>query len=456
MNGISASHLIVESGGEGVVAHVGLHALGCFADRLGLGDALSSRIPPTGERFPLHDRGKVLVHTALMMAGGGESCADIEHLRLQSDLFPSVPSDSTVFRTFHELSAEMRVGISEAMADMRAKVWSRSSLTTRKDPVILDIDASLVEIHTDGKEKAGPTYKGGFGFHPMFCFSEDTGEVLAGVLRPGNAGATTVADHVGVLDQAIAQLPGAIAAGHRVDDDARTVNRTVVVRADSAGCSEGFLSACRARNVTFFVTARSNPQVSTAIGDAIGIEGVWEPALTQAGEPREGASVCELTSLINDHKLPEGTRLIVRREPLHPGAQRSLFPSLEFRYWGFYTDAVGSPVELDATMRAHAHVENHIARLKDSGLCRMPFTSFAANASWLMTVAMSADLVRWFQLLCFDGSWVNARPKAMRWGIFHAPGRLIHRSRQRVVRIIAGWPGTDALLDAYKRIALLT
>ena len=140
------------------MAHVGLHALGCFADRLGLGDALSSRIPPTGERLPVHDRGKVLVHTALMLAGGGESCADIEHLRLQSDLFGSVPSDSTVFRTFHELTASTRAGIAGAMAEMRDTVWSRSSLTTGTDPVILDIDSSLVEVHTDGKELAASTF----------------------------------------------------------------------------------------------------------------------------------------------------------------------------------------------------------------------------------------------------------------------------------------------------------
>ena len=376
MNGTSASRVIVESGGTGVVAHVGLHALGCFADRLGLGDSLSRRIPATGERLPLHDRGKVLVHTALMLAGGGESCADIEHLRLQSELFPSVPSDSTVFRTFHEFNAVTREGIAEAMAEMRSKVWSRSSLTTGKGPVILDIDASLVEIHTDTKEHAAPTRKGGFGFHPMLCFADATGEMLSGLLRPGNAGANTAADHVTVLDQAIAQLPTEIATGHRAGDDADQTERTIVVRADSAGCTEAFLSACRARNVSFFVTARSNPQVTSAICDAIGIDQVWEPALTQDGEPRHGASVCELTSLINDHKLPDGTRLIIRREPLHPGAQRSLFPSLDFRYWGFYTDAEGSPVELDATMRAHAHVERHIQRLKDSGLCRMPFTSF--------------------------------------------------------------------------------
>jgi len=456
VNGISASHVIVEPGGTGVVAHVGLHALGCFADRLGLGDSLSSRIPPTGERLPVHDRGKVLVQVALMLAGGGESCADIEHLRLQADLFGSVPSDSTVFRTFHQLDDKTRAELAVAMAEIRAKVWSRSSATAGNGPVVLDIDASLVEIHTDGKEKAAPTFKGGFGFHPMFCFSDATGEVLAGLLRPGNAGANTVTDHLIVLDQAVAQLPAAIAAGHHIGDAAGSANRTVVVRADSAGCTAGFLSGCRARNVSFFVTARSNPQVTAAICDAIGIDQVWQPALTQDGQPRSGAAVCELTSLITDHKLPEGTRLIVRREPLHPGAQRSLFPSLEFRYWGFYTDAEGTPVELDATMRAHAHVERHIQRLKDSGLCRMPFTSFEANATWMMAVAMSADLVRWFQLLCFDGSWVDARPKAMRWGIFHAPGRLIKRSRQRVVRIIDGWPGTGALLNAYERMTLIT
>jgi hypothetical protein len=445
----------VEPGGAGVVAHVGLHALGHFADRLGLGGALSGAIVPRGERLPIHDRGKVVVQTALMLAGGGESCADIEHLRLQEDLFGSVPSDTTVFRTFHEINAQTRSGIAAAMAEIRAKVWSRSSATTGQAPVILDIDASLVEIHTESKEQAAPTYKGGYGFHPMFCFADATGEALAAMLRPGNAGANTVADHVCVLEGAVEQLPEEIAAGHRAGDDRALVARHVIVRADSAGCTEGFLSACRARNIGFFVSARSNPQVTSALFDAIGLDGVWEPAITQSGEPRVGAAVCELTSLISDHNLPEGTRLIVRREPLHPGAQRSLFPSLEFRYWGFYTDQEGDPVQLDATMRAHAHVEQHIERLKDSGLCRFPFTSFEANTNWMMAVCLSADLVRWFQLLCLDGSWVGARPKTLRWGILHAPGRLVHRSRQRIVRIIDGWPGTDALLGAYRRIELI-
>jgi len=255
-----------------------------------------------------------------------------------------------------------------------------------------------------------------------------------------------------VLDSAVAQLPAEIARGHRLGDDPEVVNRDVIMRADSAGCTEDFLAACRARNVGFYVSARSNAQVTAAIFDAIGVEEVWLPALDQDGEMKEGAAVAELTSLIDSKRLPDDTRLIVRRQPLHPGAQRSLFPSLDYRYWGFYTDSGGDPRELDVTMRAHAHVESHIQRLKDSGLRRFPFTSFEANTTWLQTVALAADLVRWFQLLCFDGSWRDARPKALRWGIFHAPGRLIHRARQRVVRIIDGWPTTQVLLDAYQRI----
>ena len=129
--------------------------------------------------------------------------------------------------------------------------------------MVLDIDASLIEIHSENKEQAEPTFKGGFGFHPMFCFADATGETLASLLRPGNAGANTVADHVTVLDAALGQLPAEIAAGHHVGDDPDDVKRVVVVRADSAGCTEGFLAACRQRNVGFFVSARSNAQVDS-------------------------------------------------------------------------------------------------------------------------------------------------------------------------------------------------
>ena len=453
MNGTSTARVKVEAGGTGVVSHVGLHALGSFADRLGLGDALSSAIPqrPT----LVHDRGKVLVEAALVLAGGGESCADIEHLRAEAALFGFVASDSTLHRSLHEINKETRSRIATKVASVRARVWERSAVT-KTGPVFLDIDASLVEIHSENKEQAAPTYKGGFGFHPMFCFADATGEALSGVLRPGNAGSNTAADHVRVLDEAISQLPDDVQAGHHVGENASLVRREVVCRTDSGGTTAAFTTALRARNIKFFTSAMTNDQVQAAIFDAEGIEEVWVPALGKDDEEQDGSSVCELTSLVSLSALPSGTRLIVRREPLHPGAQRSLFPSLEYRYWGFYTDCEGEPAELDLMMRAHAHVENHIARLKDSGLCRFPFSNFEANANWMAVVMLSADLVRWFQLLCCDGYWSCARPKALRWGLFHAPGRIVRTARRSIVRILEHWPQAGILLSAYRHIEAMT
>ena len=103
--------------------------------------------------------------------------------------------------------------------------------------------------------------------------------------------------------------------------------------------------------------------------------------------------MCEVTDLVELTGWPKGTRLIIRRQPLHPGAQTSLLPDLEYRFWGHYTDQAGDPTELDRQMRAHARVEDHIRRLKDSGLERFPFTDFEANQAWLQTVCWAADLV---------------------------------------------------------------
>jgi Transposase DDE domain group 1 len=452
VNANSTVPVVAEGGGEQVVAHVGLHALGAFGDRLRLGDSLSARIPVTGERLPLHDRGKVLVQSMLMLAGGGEACADIEHLRAQPALFGSVPSDSTLYRTFRGIDPGTLGGLWDAMAEVRARVWRRSAATTGTAPVVLDIDSSLHQIHSENKDDAAATYKGGYGFHPIYCFADVTGEALAVRLRPGNAGANNIADHVAVLDQAIGQLPAEIAVGHGPGDGPALVRRPIQVRVDSAGCTD-FVHQARARNVGFAVVARSNAAIHAAISRIAGDADAWQPAVRQDGEPRPGAAVAELTDHLDLSAWPAGTRLIVRREPLHPGAQQSLFPSAMFRYWGHYTDAAGDPVDLDVHIRAHAHVEDHIRRLKDSGAHRFPFCDIDANRAWLAVVCFADALVRWFQLLCLTGALAVAEPKTLRWTLWHAPARVVHHARQRIVRILDGWPTTSALLEAHERIA---
>jgi hypothetical protein len=265
VNANSTVPVVVEGGGDQVVAHVGLHALGAFADRLRLGDSLSARIPISGERLPTHDRGKVVVQAMLMLAGGGEACADIEHLRAQPDLFGAVPSDSTLYRSFrNDIDPSTLDGLWEAMGEVRTAVWRRSAATTGTAMVVWDIDSSLHQVHSENKEETAANYKGGFGFHPIYCFADATGETLAVRLRPGNAGANNIADHVATLDQAISQLPADIAVGHHTGDDPTRVRRPIQVRVDSAGCTD-FVWRCRDRNVGFAVVARSNAAIHAAI-----------------------------------------------------------------------------------------------------------------------------------------------------------------------------------------------
>lgn len=463
MNVNSARNVRVEGDGTQVVGHVGLHALGMFADRMGVGDALSEAVGWSGRGTPVHDRGKVLVHTMLMLTGGGESCADIEFLGSQGRLFGGVCSDSTLYRTFTDsLDTEAVERARAVIGQVRSRVWARSASTKGTTPVVLDLDASLVEIHSENKEGTAPNFKHGFGFHPLFCFADGTGETLGAMLRPGNATANDAADLLAVLDAGIDQLPAEVAAGHRAGDDPSEVHRPVVARSDSAGCSAGFVDGCRDRNIGFQVVARRKTAVSAAVAAANDDTDRWVPAVGADGSVKElgdgqpVAMVAEVTDLVDLTGWPQGSRLIVRREPLHPGAQTSLLPDLEYRFWGHYTDQAGNPATLDRQMRAHAHVEDHIGRLKESGLLRFPFTELAANQAWLQVVCWAADLVRWFQLLCLTGPLARALPKRLRWQLWHAPARIVRKARGDIVRILEGWPTAGEILAAYRRIAALT
>ena len=449
----SVREVRVEGGGGGLVAHVGLHALGLFADRLGLGASLSCCVRWAGERAPVHDRGKVLTQAMLMLAGGGEACTDIEYLRAEGGLFGDVPSAPTLYRTLRSLDPAAVGDLWAAQAAVRERVWARRASGDAAAPVVLDIDATLVEVHSEHKEGAAAHFKGGYGFHPLLCFSDD-GDALGAVLRPGNAAANNIDDHVDLFDAAIGRLPVAVAAGHRAGDDADLVRCPVVLRTDSAGCSTKIAAACRDRNVGFSLVARRNDAIDSAIAKAPVTDKRWQPAIKQNGDVRPGAAVADLTEYIDTADWPEGTRLIVRREPRHPGAQRSLFRSDNWRYWGHWTDRGGSAVDCDAHMRAHAVVEDHIAALKTAGLLRLPFADFDANAAWVALVCWARSLVVWFQqLACATTAFAGAAAKRLRWALWHTPGRLTRSGRRTTIRLPTNHPTTPHLTRIYDHIA---
>ena len=106
---------------------------------------------------------------------------------------------------------------------------------------MIDIDATLVNAHSD-KEQAAPTWKRGFGFHPLLAYLDATGEALAGVLRPGNAGSGH--RHRSRRSCSLMRSPSCRSTRPSIE---------VIVRADSAGWSHGFVDACRERHVRFVI-----------------------------------------------------------------------------------------------------------------------------------------------------------------------------------------------------------
>jgi hypothetical protein len=415
-----------------------------LADRTGLTGELS-RALARASFTPVHDRGRVLVDVAVMLADGGEAIADIDVLRHQDQILGPVASAPTVWLK----------RVEAARARVRRRVWGLlpalpASTVAGADlagVVVLDVDATLVTAHSE-KEHARPTFKGGFGFHPIGVWCDNTTELLAVSLRPGNAGANTASDHLDVLGRAISQVP----AKHR---------KHLLVRADGAGASHDLLDWLTAQgqvrgrvleySVGFSVTER--------VRDAIRVipKTVWAPALDAQGEARDGGAVAEITDLLDLTAWPVGMRVIIRREHPHPGAQLSLFEERDgYRYQAFATNTIrGQLAFLEARHRAHARVEDRIRHAKDSGLGRFPSREYAINTAWTHIVAIAADLIAWLRLLALTGDLAKAEPKALRYRVLHVPARLTHGARKRRLRLPATWPWVTAIITAFQRISAI-
>lgn len=449
MNATKAvERVVVTQGDTQVASMVGLHLLGDLADRAGLTSAYSAAVPWSGERAPGQDRGRLLSQVAVSLAGGGVCVEDVAALRDQPDLFGEVASSATIWRAVHDIDGVVLDALRRARARVRTRVWEAFGTEAG---AILDVDAALVEVHSANKEKAASHYKGGYGYHPIFCFDDATGEALAGMLRPGNAAANSGADQLAVVDDAIASLPEQWQAGHHAGDDLRQVRQPIVVRADTAGAVAEFVTGLVARNVEFSVGGRVNDQLSAAIA-AVGAE-AWRRAVDDDGQPRHAGEVAELDVCIQG--WPAGTRAICRREKPHPGAQLRLWDTDGWRHQVTLTNSAGDILDLELRQRRHARVENCIKALRDTGLDRMPFRRFAANEVWLELVLAATDLLAWLRVGCLDGELARAEPKALRYRLLHVAGRIVRGARRVVLRLPANWPWADELARAYRRVALL-
>lgn len=447
-------HIRATGDGENLVSHAGTILLTRTVEVSGLAAELSTALAPWRTPSAVHDPGKIIADLAVALVAGGDCLADIATIREQPDTFGHVASDPTVSRLISTLAAspvQALSAIAAARAATRARVWALAGPAapnhgiSAKNPLVIDLDATLVTAHSD-KQSAAGNYKGGYGFHPMTAFIDHgpgaTGEAGTILLRPGNAGSNTATDHITTTQQSLAQIP----------DLPPRPGRKILIRTDSAGATHDFLDYLHKQRVSYSVGFGLDARLGEII-DRLPKK-AWTPAYNSDREQRDGADVTELTGVIDLSGWPPGMRVIVRREKPHPGAQLRITDRNGWRLTAFATNTTrGQLADLELRHRRRARCEDRIRQGKDCGLLNLPLFSFAQNQVWTSIVALAIDLNAWMQMLALTST--DARTwelKTLRLRLFAIAARIARHARQRRLRFDARAKYTGLLIAGLDRL----
>ncbi len=463
--------LTVTGEGEGLLGHAGAVLLRKLADRVGLTAALMPALARPG-RFPVVDRGVALVSMAVAIVLGATSMNDITLLDHHAAVLGAGPSDTTVRRTLELADPATLDKIARVRARVRAHVWSLIAATPAGFPwlavagkmlagwLVIDLDATLVTAHSD-KEGAAPTFKKGYGFHPLGAWLANTTESLAMLLRPGNAGSNTVADHIAVLAAALRQIP------------ARFRSR-LLVRVDGAGATHELIAhllslATRRRRVLFtagWAITEADEQAIRLLPAA-----AWQAAVDQDGTVQTGRHVAEITHLMKRAAgWPGGLRWIVRRTKPSRRQMKNLTAFERATGWRYSVIVTNIPARgirgvpgshhpqfIDVLHRSHATVEDRVRTGKAMGLRNLPSKTWIVNCGWVLAANLAADLSAWCRLLglydCDDLK--DAEPDTLRYRLWALPARLVRHARARVLKISRTWPWKQAFLACWQRLCAL-
>ncbi len=450
----------VDAAPVAAVGSAGGVLLATASEVTGLGVALRQGLSPWRKLTAVHHPGKVVTDLAVTLALGGDCLADAAVLRSEPGIYGRVASEATVSRTISVLAGDadrVLAAVAAARRAARARAWELAGehapnhAVTTDDPLVVDLDATLVTSHSD-KEQAAPTFKRGYGFHPLCAFVDHgavgTGEALAIRLRPGNAGSNTATDHIAVTTEALKALPGI---------NPSRPGRKVLVRADGGGGTKEFLSWLTRRGLSYsigFTLPGSTPALYQRVP-----EQAWQAAVNADGDVRDGAGVVDLTDVLAFHGhlkgWPVGMRVIVRRERPHPGAQLRFDDVDGYRLTAFVTNAVrGQLAGLELRHRRRARCEDRIRIAKDSGLRNLPLHGFDQNRIWCALVMLATDLTAWTQLLAIDPGHPARRwePKRIRLRLFTIPATLARHGRRVLLHIKDTAPWADLVTAGHHRL----
>jgi hypothetical protein len=419
----------VEFSEERLVSDAGLLLCATLAERLGVQELVEESVRlPEGVAGAARPGRKVLSLVHGMIAGA-DSIDDMDVLRAGCTglvLGHRVMAPSTLGTFLRAFSFGHVRQLDRVLDRTLARAWRAGAGPAEGDPLVIDVDSFIDEVHGYRKQGASYGYTRRLGYHPLLATRSDTGEVIHIRLRKGSANTQRGIERF--VDEILARVRR---AGH---------TGLIVLRMDSGFENHRLMRRLDRQGVEFSIGVKQSPAVRAMIAQ------VPEPDWTRVADyPASGEAQIAESTLKEFRLIARRTRLI--------GEQAELFP--DWRHHAFATNRRALPALVtDTDHRDHAQIELVIRDLLDQALCHMPSGDYDANSAWTVIAALAHNLARWSTLIGLPNAAVQTA-RTRRRQLLAIPGRLVRSSRTWTLKLPARWPWqTDfhTVLDTLRAI----
>lgn len=405
-------------------SHAGLVLVQAFAEKLGVAQVLDEdvRVKQRARGYPESAAIMSLVHNTVV---GGDCLTDLEVLRGDAGTQTLLGVEAVLApTTAGEFLRKFDIGDIADLRRANKRLQARLRPHQTAGSCTLDLDSSVYEQASKRKQGATKAYNGEIGYHPLFAFWEEEGELVFSHLRRGNT--HTVSKAVWFLTETLKCLPAALPKK---------------LRTDSGFYCWGVVKFCLDHGLMFGIVADQTPPIERAL--AALAETAWQDL------ERHGVrQVAEFR--YKPVRWKQTFRYLVKRE-LRQDKHGQLF----FHYHVIVTNDDTSPAAaVYAWQSQHANVENRIKEHKTGlGLEKLPSRLFHANWAYLLMGQLAFNLLAWFKRLVLPPDYHHATAKTIRHHLLNVAGKIVRSARQSFLVLSDQYRYQDAWQFAIQKLA---
>lgn len=410
-----------------LASHAGIVLIKEMVDRLGIAELIDQEIE-VKERERGYTESQSILALCWNLILGGEHLSDLDVLRGDPGTQQLLGLESVIApTTAGEFLRKFGIGGIRDLQRLLRLTCERVRPFQRSDTCTLDLDASVYEQCSKCKEGSCQAYNGEIGYHPLFCFWAEEGELLLTHLLAGNR-------HPGgkalwFLREVMKLVPQ---------------DKRLKLRADSAFYSWTLIDELELRRIIYAITADLSESLKAAI-EALA-EGSWKRY-----NPDPAVAITELWYAPHPH---EAHRYVVKRVLLRDRKGKPYYS-----YHAVITnDLRSTPKQLMKWALKRCAMENQIKEHKSEsgfGLEKLPTNKYFANWAWLLIGQLAFNLVAWFKPLALPKQYRTSTIKTIRYHVLNLAGRIVESGRQFFLILSDHYPFKDVWQFALNRLAKL-